>query len=568
MPSDALHYSLMAEELNGFLSDGKLEKITMPERDEIILGIRSRGKNFCLIISAAPACPRCHLTQHSKDNPAVAPAFLMHLRKHIGGAKVLGVECLPFERVLKIKLLTRNELAVEDCKTLVAEIMGKYSNIILVNSDGTISDCIRRVNLDTSSKRQVLPGLKYLPAPVQARTDISDEQTVKAVLRGFNGGNLSSYLLKHLRGLAPVSIEEAVFRALGDNQFAEIDDIAVNKVFQKLQGLYDFSDVSPCVRYTQLSAADFYMRRYECVSGDYKYFSTLSEAMDEFFFARDKANRFNEKSRHLSALLKTAITRTEKKLSGFLEKQQECADLDNDKLFGELLTANIYRIGKGMQGVNLENYYNEYKTVYIPLDNQKSAQANAQNYFKKYAKKKKTLQQLEAQIESARTQLDYYGSISPAFSLCTEISEIEDLQREMELVGLLKSKPSSKKKSNSKPSSPLTVTFEGFAIRIGKNNVQNDELTKSAKKDDIWLHTQKIHGSHVVISAEGKQIPDSVILRAAQHAAYYSKAALSQNVPVDYTAIKYVDKPKSAPPGKVIYTHHNTVYVNPMPANA
>ena len=560
MPSDALHYSFIADELNDKLRDVRIEKISMPEKDEIVLGIRSRGMNFSLLISASPMASRCHLTNHKKENPTVAPSFLMHLRKHIGGAKIISVDSPDFERIIRIKLLTRNEMSDEESKLLIAEIMGKYSNIILVGSNGIISDSIRHVGIDTSSKRQVLPGLKYEPAPAQNKLNPTATTESANALAAFPGGDLGAYIIAKFKGLAPSSAQEAVYRALQTTDCPRLTDEQCKKVAKELSALFDKNTVRPCV-----CERDFYIRPYALFGTQLKFCDSLNVAMDEYFYSRDKAARFAEKSKHLQSLLKNAIARTQKKLSGFIQKQESCKGLETDKLYGELILSNIYRIKTGLKSITVENWYDDNAPVTIELDPQKSPQANAQAYFKRYSKKKKTLEQLAPLIEKTQDELDYYDTVSLSFSLCSENAEIDELSDELERAGLIKRKQSKNKsvKKTLNTSSPLSVVIEGFTVRIGKNNIQNDALTKSAKNTDIWLHTKNIHGSHVIISTNGSTAPETVILGAARLAARYSKAAQSQNVPVDYTLAKYVSKPSGSPPGKVIYTHQSTIYVDP-----
>ncbi len=565
MPSDALHYSYIAEELDGLLKDGKIEKISMPEKDEIVLGIRARGNNFSLLVSACPSAARCHITQSKKENPAVAPSFLMHLRKHIGGAKIAKISAVPFERVLEIKLITRNELADEEKKTLIAEIMGKYSNIILVSSDGVISDCIKKVGADTSSKRQVLPSLRYEYPPKQEKISPLETEPVLQELKNFGGGDLSSFLIKKVKGLSPVSAQEAVFEALGKVDTPPLSEYAATEIVAALQSLYARDTLQPCIRMANKASVDFYFRPYKMFDGQYVFFDSLSQAIDEYFKDRDKQNRFNEKSHHLSSLLKNAISRTEKKLDGFLEKSESCQNLETDKLYGELILSNIYKIKQGMESISVENWYDDNKIITIPLEKDKSPQANAQACFKKYNKKKNTLKQIAPLIEQAKSQLDYYDSVMLAFSLCRENAEIDDLTEELEKAGLAKKRQKKGIKVKRQPSQPLCTEINGFTVKIGKNNLQNDRLTRAAKSEDIWLHTKSIHGSHVIISSDGQSVPNDVIKSAAELAARYSKAAQSQNVPVDYTLVKYVSKPSGSPPGKVIYTHQSTVFVNPAP---
>lgn len=562
MPSDALHYSFVAAELDALLSGGRIEKIAMPEKEEILLSVRAHGNNYFLIISASPACPRCHLTKAKKENPLVAPAFLMHLRKRIGGAKILSVKSVHCDRTVIFELSALGEMLYEERFSLVAEIMGKYSNIILVGSDGKISDCVKKVGFDVSSKRQILPGLTYLPAPNQDRIDPLDCEGVARALEGFCGGEVGGYLLKKVKGLSPASLDQAVFAALGRTFSDALDEGERKAIALSLSQLYDFTEAKPCLLLSE-SGSDFYLKPYSLCGGTPKFFDTLSEAMDEFFLKKTEQIGFDEKSRQLLAALKNAVSRTEKRLAGFLQKQLECRDFERDKIFGELLVSNLYRLRGGESQVVLENWYDDFRLVTVPLNPAKTASECAQEFFKAYNKKKKTLEQLKPLIADAEEKLDYYDSVMTAFSLCGTLSELNELREELACAGIVQGAFDKGKRKHISASKPTELDLGGFTVRIGRNNLQNDELTKTAKKEDIWLHTKAVHGSHVVIVSGGKEVPIEVVLKAAALAARHSKAAMSENVAVDYTQVRYVVKPHGAPPGKVVYTHQKTVFVNP-----
>ena len=558
MPADSLHIKKAALELNELLNGGRIDKITMPEPDEIILHVHAK-KNYSVVMSANPSLPRAHITQNApKNNPLTAPAFLMHLRKHIGGATVSGVSAHDGERILLFSLKARNELGYEEQKTLICEIMGKYANIILANSDGKISECIKHISPASSEKRPVLPGLPYSFPPPQNKIDIFDGKALKTVLSAFEGGNVGGYILANAAGLAPATVNAITSRAVGGLFFDSLTDEQKELLANAFDETNILKNAKPCVRKENGEKSDFWIAPF-ATDGKYEFYDTLNEAMDAHFFALDRDRRLAEKARVPKTTVKNAIARTEKKLKLFRERKAEASDAETDRLSGELIIANIYRLKQGMSSFEADNYYEEPpQKITIKLDSSKSPQFNAQAYFKKYAKKKKTLSMVETQIAEAVADLEYFNSIYDSFSF-TDSDGLEEIVSELYAANLLH-EPKNKRKKE-KPLSCGELSFEGCVIRWGKTNYQNDRLTKSAHPSDIWLHTQKIHGSHVIVS--GENIGNGVLLRAAQIAAYYSKARLSDNVPVDYTLKKYVSKPKGSPPGKVVYTDYKTLFVTP-----
>lgn len=580
MPADALNYLYITNELNSVLSGGRIDKITMPEPDEIVLNVRANARNYSLTVSASPELARCHLITRVPGNPVTAPAFLMHLRKHIGGANITGVKLQPYERVIEIGLSAKNEMGFTENKVLISEIMGKYSNIILVNSDGKISDSIKRITLDTSAKRQILPGLTYNPAPSQDKINISETEKLKDALSRFEGGRLDNYLLKNLSGLAPSTISQAVFSAIGALTLSTtLDCKAQNAVFSELKNLYEIKKINPCIFLSGGEYADFGFTEYNYSYSEFKYFPTLNEALDEYYFGKQRTKRLNEKSHKLVTVLKNAISRTEKKLANFMQLREDANNLEKDKLFGELITANMYRIKQGLKFIEVENYYcDPPETICIPLDENKSPQFNAQRYYKKYAKKKKTIEMTNLQIAEAEGDLEYYQSVLFSFQTLKTLAEIEETAEEMRTTGIIAADKSvENKKASSKngkkalniKSTPKTppskIVYNGYNIIYGRNNTQNDGITKAARASDVWLHTQKIHGCHVIIENNNStEFPaDDVLLKAAAIAAGNSKASSSENVPVDYTFAKFVSKPRGAAPGKVIYVNQKTLYVKP-----
>ena len=558
MPADALHISIIAAELNSALGGGRIDKITMPEPDEIVLFVHSSARH-ALILSANPSLPRVHLSDRApKNNPLNAPAFLMHLRKHIGGAVIQSVSSMHGERILFFKLKARGDLGYEEDKTLVCEILGKYANVILCDESGKISECIKHISPASSEKRPVLPGLKYCAPPPQNKIDVFDKEAFSNLLNKFEGGNLSGYILAGAAGLAPATIKAITEKTLGGVYFDSLD----SEQKEKLCAAFDFDSLAnnlrPCIRRGDDGKSDFWLAPFSD-GGEYEYFPTLNKAMDEYYFALDRDRRIQEKGHVPKTVVRNAIARAEKKRKLFLTRKEEASDAEHDRLCGELIIANIYKIKQGMKTLEAENYYeNPPQNIVIALDASKSPQYNAQMYFKRYAKKKKTLSMVEDQIAQTEADIEYYNSVLDSFAY-TDEEGLEEIISELAAANLIREQKSKKKKE--KLAAGGELKYKNCVIRWGKTNTQNDRVTKSARADDLWLHTQKTHGSHVTVS--GEQIDQSVIIRAAQIAAYYSKARLADNVAVDYTLKKFVSKPKGGAPGKAIYTDYKTVFVTP-----
>lgn len=561
MPADAITYQYLSKELDNTLSGGIIAKIAMPYPDEVVLSVRNDGETFQLLLSAAAACPRVHLTEEKYVSPMHAPAFLMHLRKHIGSAKILKIDTQPYERVLRIYLSARNELGVLETKTLYAEMMGRYSNLILVNAAGRISDCVKKVTADISSKRTVLPGLQYLPAPPQDKPDISSPEVLRKRLAAFSGGKISSYIIKNLSGLSPATVNECVFRAMGKEDAPALTAAETDAIVAALTRFYDFADARPCVLTSDGLPVDFGIRPYLTIGNGYTSCATLSAAMEQYYAALDKKNRFDAGAHAVAMKVKSALRRAENRLAEFTDTREQSADHERDRLFGELITANIYRLKKNMNEFVTENYYTGEQET-IRLDPALTPQMNAQKYFKRAGKKKKAFEMAGDAIRESRETIDYLQSVLESLREGTEASDLDDIREELVRTGILRA-PLKKSKKKFETSRPKACAIGGFTVRVGKNNLQNDALTRAARPDDIWMHAQKIHGSHTVITTEGRDVPDTVIARAAEICAFYSAARLSENVPIDYTRIKHVSKPSGARPGMVIYTDQKTVYVKP-----
>jgi len=578
LPFDGIVTKCIVNELAQKLSGGRIEKVLQPENDEIVLVIWARGETHRLVLSASASYPRIHLTNTVKDNPPSPPVFCMLLRKHLSGGRILSFQFNDYERIVGIVIESVNELGDVSLKKLIIEIMGRHSNIILVNEQDKIIDSIKHVDEDVSRVREVMPARPYVLPPAQNKISPASLDTGSFIkIMDSSSQAVEKFLLEHIKGVSPLLCREIAHRAGIDSRASarELDDDeknALKTVLDKMISDIEQDNFSPCIVFEDekhQKPIDFHcLRQYQ-----YPYvvlIDSISEVLDRFYSTKDAAERLRQKKSELYKVLNTAIDRCSNKISIQQETLRDVADREKLRLYGELITANIYAIPKNAKEVTLVNYYSETgKKVTIPLDPNLSPQENAQRYFKKYAKAKSTYVYTEKQLEDSLKELEYLESVVHLLDTCTTLKEIDEVRQELSEQGYLtiKKKGRLKKQSgkNDSLSEPLRFrSSDGFDIYVGKNNRQNDYLTlKFAQSKDIWLHTKDIPGSHVIIRRNGKDIPDRTIEEAAIIAAWHSKARMSANVPVDYTAVKNVSKPSGARPGMVIYVNYKTAIVTP-----
>ncbi len=574
MPFDGIVTKCVVSELSEIITSGRLEKIFQPEPDEIIIHLRSKGKNMKLLLSAGVSYPRIHITEASPENPAIAPAFCMLLRKHILGGKITGVTFNDFERVIGIDIEAMDEFGDILPKKLIIEIMGKHSNIILINDTGKILDSIKHVDSSVSSLREVMPGGIYLPPPQQAKLS-PESLDVEAFLTNSKNAPeviLKNHLLSGIKGFSPLVCREICLRAEVDENTltSDLSQDAISRLINTLSNI--ISDIENCLFKPCLlsvegggNAVDFHCM--EITSYPYKKYSdSISSVLDTYYSEKDNSERLRQKKSSLVKTLGSLMDRSRKKISIQEEKLREVSDREKLQLSGELLTANIYCIPKNAKSVSLLNYYSESgENVDIRLDENLSPQDNAQRYFKKYRKAKSAFIHTEKQLEDSRQELLYLESVLQMLENSKSVHEIDEIRQELFEQGYVASIKKGSKAKNQKPSEPLRFkSSDGFQILVGKNNRQNDQLTmKLASSNDMWLHTRNIPGSHVIIKKGQTEIPDSTIFEAAMLAAYHSKAGSSTLVPVDYTTVRNVKKPAGAKPGMVIYDNFKTVTVTP-----
>ncbi len=567
MPMDGLTLGFMARELGEVLRDGRIEKVTQPEKDMLVLLIRAQGKNHKLLLSAAPSFARAHLTEASYQNPADAPMFCMLMRKHLQAGHITGLEQLGSDRVLKITIENKDELGDTAPRELYLELMGRHSNLTLVK-DGRIVDAIRHVSGDMSRVRQALPGLPFVPPPAQDKIDPAEmtEEELAEKLSALSGP-LDKALAAAIRGLSPAAAREIAFRATGMHR-TELDGLKKDELCRVVCAF--FRRLPEIGRPTAQMGPDGLMADvlpfpYLSLDTDLqKPYPTLSLALDAFYFGRDRRDRMNQKSQSLKRLIKTHLERDEKKLALQEEELTASAKMEEYRIAGELLTAQAYLVPRGAETVELPNFYDPRGgTVEIALDVALNAAQNAQKYFKRYRKarvaqdlareqKEKTLREIEL-LEQALFDLEESE---------TE-QDMADVRRSLEEGGVVKPATAGKggkKKPKQPESAPMRFeAADGTEIIVGKNSAQNDRVTGAARGNDTWLHAKDMPGSHVIVKSE--QPSRDALETALRLAAWYSKGK-GAAVPVDYTLRKYVKKPGGSPAGFVIYTNQKTVLVS------
>lgn len=575
LPFDGIVVKNVVKELYDSLIGGRIEKVYQPESDELLMTIRAKGQNHKLLLSANAAYPRIHLTKFSKENPSAPPVFCMVLRKHLSGGKITDIEFHDYERVITIYVENISELGDYTLKKLVIEIMGKHSNIILLNNEDKILDSIKHVDSDISRIREIMPARPYVFPPQQDKIS-PDKLDVEALYDNIKNDmdmRISKYLLNTIKGFSPILCEEICFSAGIDGKTPvseltsdTIDSLKVStkEIINKIISL----DFTPNIIWSGQEPnkpVDFHslcLKQYKSVT----FTTSIGEALDDYYAAKDNANRSIQKKADVTKVLNNSIDRCKKKLFIHNDKLREVSDREQLQLFGELITANIYCIPKNTKKVSLLNYYsenNEY--VEIPMDEYLSPQDNAQRYFKKYAKAKTAYSYTCQQLKETNKELQYLESVLHNLDVSSSLKEIDEVREELISQGYILSRKKTSKKKGSKPSSPyLYKSSDGFDIYVGKNNVQNDTLTlKLSSSNDTWLHTKNIPGSHVIIKKSKGDIPENTLFEAAILAAYHSKGKMSSHVEVDYTQVKNVKKPNGAKPGMVIYTNFKTIIVTP-----
>lgn len=576
MPLDALCLSGVVHELQNALSGAKIDKIYQPGRDEVVLALRAPAGNVKLLLSANPSHPRAHLTQISRENPDKPPMFCMLLRKHLSGARLLELVQPPMERVVDLRLEALDELGDRVERRLVLEAMGRHSNLILLDGEGRIMDCLRRVDSDMSARRQVLPGLFYRLPPAQEKLDPSslDRAALESALAAApEESQADKWLLDTFGGLSPLICRELAFRAGGatDARLHQMGEGGRSRLLDELEGLLrsvQENSFTPVMLEKEGHPSDFtfqpisqYGPAVSCVP-----FPSFSPLLDRFYEQRENQERVRQRGQDLIRSVTNARDRAARKIG--LQEQELAATRDRERLrqFGDIITSNLHAMEKGMSRLTAADFYDpECPQIHIPLDPLLTPQQNAAKYYKEYNKAKTAESILTLQLEKGRRDLDYLNSVLEAIALAEGERDLQEIRQELTDTGYLRRPSKARDRGKRVASKPMEFrSSSGLRISVGKNNTQNDLLTtKQAFKSDLWFHTQKIHGSHVILWTEGGQPDLTSIQEAAQLAAWFSQGRESGKVAVDYTPVKYVKKPGGARPGMVVYTTYETAYVAP-----
>ena len=566
MPLDAVCLQAVVAELAPQITGSRIEKIQQPARDQVVLLLRGNRR---LLLSAGGGQPRLHLTELLRDNPAQPPMFCMLLRKYLSGGIIESIQQAPLERVVTLTVSAADELGERSQFSLILEAVARRANLILADKDGHIIDCLRRIDFEMNPDRQVLPGLFYhLPTPPDKVSPftVTEEEFAALAAAAGEGAPADQWLVRTVNGLSPLVARELTFRACGSTDAPVTGHTAALwSAFAAWRDTVNEKHFTPAMLKRSGVPMDFtylHVGQYGGAAEEETY-TSFSRLLDDFYEKREQAERVKQKGQDLVKTASNGAARLRRKIAAQEQELAESKNRDKWRVYGELITANLYRMERGMSRLTAQNYYDpDCADVDIPLDVRLSPQENAAKYFKKYTKAKTAEKYIAAQLEKARVELTYLESVLQELTLAESEQDFNDIRAELTDGGYLRAKG---RKQPQRPSKPREFrSTAGLRILVGRNNRQNDRLTaKDAEKWDIWLHTQRIHGSHVILCTGGAQPDEQSLLEAASLAAYFSQAQDGTKVPVDFTQVKYVKKPAGSPPGFVNYTNYKTIFADP-----
>jgi len=572
MPLDAVCLQAVLAELRPQLLNLRIDKVQQPARDQVILLLRGNKR---LLLNAGASAPRIQLTNLMRDNPAEPPMFCMLLRKHLVGAKIADIVQPELERMVRLELDITDDFGQPGKRTLVLEAMGRRSNLILLDGEGRIIDCLRRVDTDMSMTRQVLPGLYYEPPVAVDRLPVTEETEAgfrEKIAQASSERPMDAFLLDSYFGVSPIIARELAFRMTGETDgrifslTADGMDAAWEKMHDFINSVKENKFTAVCLKKEGRPSDFSYMPITQYGSAmELERYDSFCDLLDSFYEARERQERTRQRGAELIRTATTARDRLRRKLAVQEKDYAATQNRDQLRIYGDLITSNLYRMERGQTKLVCENYYDEAcAEITIALDPLLSPQQNAAKYYKRYNKAKTAERYLREQMEIASRDLEYLESILQEIDQAEVEQDFLDIRNEMRDAGFLRKQGKGKKELKRTTKPREFRTSSGFRVLVGRNNRQNDKLTmKDADHRDIWLHTQKIHGSHVILCTGGAEVDDDTLVEAAKIAAYYSQAKDSGNVPVDYTPVKHVKKPAGARPGMVIYHVYQTVNVTP-----
>lgn len=554
MAYDGLFTKKMVESLQSLVS-GRIHKINQPENDTIIMVVRQNRKNHQLLLSIHPSFSRLQITDKKYDNPFNPPMFARVFRKHLEGGFIENIRQIGNDRRVEIDIKSKDEIGDTMHRTIILEIMGKHSNLILVDENRKIIEGFKHLTPNTNQYRTVMPGFEYEAPPSQNKLnpyEISGQEALKYI--DFNSGKISKQLLNSFEGFSPLITNEIVSR----RQFMTQDTLP--EAYDEVMAETQLSPTPVFHKNHETGKEDFYFMKLNQFYDDVVEYDSLNDLLDRYYDARGERERVKQRANDLVRFVQQQLQKQQNKLSKLIDEYESAKDKETQQLYGELITANIYRIKQGDESVTALNYYTG-EEVTIPLNPTKSPSVNAQYYYKQYNRLKTRENELDHQIQLTKENIDYFSNIEQQLEHIT-VDDIDDIRDELADQGFMKQRKNTKKKKNAQIQLQTYRSSDGDTILVGKNNKQNDYLTnKKAQKSHIWFHTKDIPGSHVVILNDSPS--DETIKEAAMLAGYFSKAGNSGQIPVDYTEIRNVHKPSGAKPGFVTYDNQKTLYATP-----
>ncbi len=566
MPNDYVTIKALVSEIDNFAKGGKIDKVNMPEKDEICINVRNQGQNRLLTISCNANNPRIHLDGDKKQNPLTAPSFCMHLRKHLTGGIINSVSLLGEDRIVCFDITSHNEMRDKVDFKLIAEMMGRYSNILLIKGNSTISDTLKQVSYDTMTKRCLLAGAKY-ELPPQSKLLPTQNKKISQLLKSYNGNDLAKFLISNVSGLALITARQILLDCGIAINANKLDDKDIDRLVNTLLEYCDIINspkYSPCALIGENMGGDFFVTKYQEFDG-LQPTQSLNRAVVLCTVEKDRLERRQDRTKFLQKAFNSQRKKLLSKLEKDKNKLQECERTEEMKKLGDLILSNAWALKKGDKVAKVVDYFDENApTIEIPLDERLTPQQNSQAYYKKYAKLKRTYAAVTEQLEKLMQDIEYLEPIAPSLEICSTSDEIAELEDELASIGALKKIRKEKRKT--KPSQPIAYEVDEFVILVGKNNLQNDKLTfKVANGGDLWIHTKDAHGSHVIVFAEAREIPNKVTQIACEIAAYYSlgKKDSGSKIPCDYTPRRNLKRHPSGKMGMVLYTTYKTAMVIP-----
>lgn len=577
MPFDGIVTHHLTKELHTLLSGGRVRKITQPEQDEVRLTIHNHGENHQLLLTCNPNSPRVHMTDYNKPNPLTPPNFCMVLRKHLSNGIIQQVTQHLTDRIVIFDILAKNDYNDLVLKKLIIEIMGRHANILLIDPESetpTIIDAVKKVSLAENRYRQIFPGHPYLAPPLNDRVSFLsvDQEGLKEMLHLEKKSTIIRFFLDYFLGISPRVVEEICYRC-GLDSDACVSDLTVKRTDFLVQSFFEVIEEVQGAPYPKVyshrrQVIDFStLHLRHLPQEDSKSYDNVNTMLDDYYYLRDKQQRYRSKSHSLSSRLDTLLKKAYRKQQNLFQDLKRTEKAERYRLYGDLITANIHLLKKGMTKAMLPNYYDpEMKEVEVNLKVNETPAQNAQRYYRRYNKAKRAVGLVTEQLEIVKEQIYYLESLSNSVKSSTELEELSEIQDEFRRSEFSRKKDQQDKRDK-RPhqSKPMHfISSEGFDIYVGKNNYQNDAIsTRMGVDEDCWLHVKDAPGAHVLVVADGKFITEQTLLEAGHLAGYYSPSRQSENIPIDYVEYKHVKKPNKSKPGMVVYTHQNTMYITP-----